>query len=248
MQRRKTLLYEKVLEHVKSSIIEGTYRPGDRLPPVTALAQELGVGVSTVREGMRALASLGLVKVQQGHGTFITEYACLSEDPLEAFALAEDSSLAALLEVRLILEPLVAGMAAERAEPEELEAIMATVQEQERQHHLPDGDPFAADMEFHQLILQAAKNPVLTRMMEAVTEVSLESRRRTARIEGMMSKGIHFHYLIASAIQQRDVDQEQRLMKEHILDTNNQIVRSFRSVPPAAHILTPHDQTIKNNK
>jgi GntR family transcriptional repressor for pyruvate dehydrogenase complex len=81
MLRPKTLLYEKVLEHIKSRIIAGTYGPGDRLPPVTALAQELGVGVSTVREGMRALVSLGLVKVQQGQGTFITEYARLSEDP-----------------------------------------------------------------------------------------------------------------------------------------------------------------------
>ena len=190
--RHKTLLYEKVLEHVKAKIIDGTYHPGDRLPPVTALAQELGVAVSTVREGTRALASLGLVKVQQGHGTFIAESPRLSEDPLAAFALAEDASLAALLEVRLILEPLVAGMAAERAEPEEMEAIMATVYEQERQHHQPDGDPFAADMEFHRLILQAAKNPVLTRMMETVTEVSLESRRRTAQIDGMMSKVFTF--------------------------------------------------------
>ncbi len=68
---KKPLLYEKVLEYIKLKIADGTYSPGDRLPPVTTLAEELGVAVSTVREGMRALAMLGLISVKQGHGTFI---------------------------------------------------------------------------------------------------------------------------------------------------------------------------------
>ncbi len=153
---KKPLLYEKVLEYIKLKIADGTYSPGDRLPPVTTLAEELGVAVSTVREGMRALAMLGLISVKQGHGTFITDKVYMAENPLESFRIAEDASLAALLEVRLILEPIWAGLAAERIEPEQLKALQAALEEQEwttaqGSDHLP------SDIEFHRLIVEATR-------------------------------------------------------------------------------------------
>jgi len=224
MASTRTLLYETVLHFVKTAIADGTYAPGERLPSVTALAAQLGVGVSTVREGIRVLESLGLVRVRHGRGTYVSDDPRLIENPLETFSLLEDSSLLSLLEARKILEPEIAALAAERAKPKEAEAIMQTVIEMRRQSESPGGNPLPADMEFHRLVLKAAKNVVLGRMMQAVDQFLLDSRRRTLRIEGSEVKAASFHYLIARAIKRRDADRARALMLEHILDVNEDVL------------------------
>jgi GntR family transcriptional regulator, transcriptional repressor for pyruvate dehydrogenase complex len=232
MPKGRILLYESVIDHVKSRIADGTYRPGERLPSFSELAQEIGIGISTVREGIRVLGNLGLVRVHQGQGIFVTEDARLAENPLEALALAEDASLLAILEARIIFEPELAALAAERATPDQVQAILNAAREQERQVRR-GGDSIPAEYGFHRLLADATHNPVLKRMVQSIDDLLLDNRRRTAKVIGTFEKAVHFHYLIGLAIEQKNPQQARTLMQEHILDVKRDVegyVQSIESI------------------
>lgn len=224
MAKKRILLYETVIEYVKGRIADGTYVPGQRLPSVSELAKEVGVGVSTVREGIRVLGNLGLVRVHQGQGMFVTEDARLAKDPLEALAQIEDTSLLSVLEVRRIFEPEVAALAAQRATDEQIHALSQAAVEQERQVRR-SGDAIQPEIGFHRLLLAAAHNPVLTRILRSADDLLLDSRRRTLRIIGDQDHSVHYHYLILHAIESRDAGQACTLMEQHILDVMKNVER-----------------------
>ncbi|MCX6028350.1 MAG: FCD domain-containing protein [Chloroflexi bacterium] len=228
MAPHRALLYETVLDYVKSRITDGTYPPSQRLPSVVALAEEVGVGTSTVREGLRVLESLGLIRIQHGRGVFVSEDTRLRENPAQALALTEDASLLHIMEVRRIFEPEAAALAAERATPEQVRAIMEAAEEQERQIRQPGGDPVPADFGFHNLLVEAAHNPVLSRMVSSVGELLLDGRRRTTRIPITYAKSIHYHYLVGHAVEVKDVRQARSLMLEHITDLTNDVLNHLK--------------------
>lgn len=229
MEGHRALLYETVLDHVKSRIADGTYLPGQRLPSVAALAGEVGVGISTVREGLRVLESLDLIRIQHGRGIFLSEELRWRENPVEALTLTEDATLLHILEVRRLLEPEAAALAAERATPEQVRDIMEAAKEQERQILTPGGDPIPADFGFHTLLVEAAHNPVLSRMVGSISEMLLDGRRHTTRIPSTYAKSIHYHYLIAHAIELHDVRQARSLMVEHMTDLTNDVLSYLKA-------------------
>jgi GntR family transcriptional repressor for pyruvate dehydrogenase complex len=236
MTRNRILLYENVIEYVKERIADGTYAPSQRLPSVSELAKEVGVGVSTAREGIRVLGNLGLVRVHQGQGMFVTEDARLQKDPLETLALIEDSSLLSVLEVRRIFEPEAAALAAQRATNEQIQNIMKAADEQERQVRL-SGDAIQSEFSFHRLLVDAAHNPVLFKMMHSIDDLLLDSRRRTLRIIVNQDHSVHYHHLISYAIQSRDPEQARVLMMQHILDVMNHVKR-YLEMPEHGELTT----------
>jgi len=251
MARHSALRYETVLDYVKSRITDGTYPPGQRLPSVVALAEEVGVGTSTVREGLRVLESLGLIRIQHGRGVFVSEDTRLRENPAQMLALTEDALLLHIMEVRRVFEPEAAALAAERATAEQVRAIMEAAQEQERQIRLPGGDPFPADIRFHNLLVKASHNPAFERMVGSLSNLLLDGRRRTARIPITYAKSIYFHYLIGYAVEARDVRLARTLMLEHITDLTNDVVnhlkesRSQLPTSPAATGVQPSGSLIR---
>jgi GntR family transcriptional repressor for pyruvate dehydrogenase complex len=214
---RRSLIYETVLEKLKGELMSGRLKPGDRLPTVNAMAGTMSVRPSSVREAYRILASLGLLEVTQGRGTFVTALPTDGPSVLQTFQLAERQTLAHLFEARLVLEPHIAALAAERASPAEIEAIIATAREQDRLER--EGRDFLEpDIRFHELLLTAAHNPVMGRMVSAVNELLLESRRRTLRIPGASVKAASYHTLVALAVRDHNPDQARALMEQHVRD------------------------------
>jgi GntR family transcriptional repressor for pyruvate dehydrogenase complex len=215
--RPRSLIYESVLEALKRDLLGGALRPGDRLPTVSAMADRMGVARVSVREAYRVLQNMGLLEVTRGRGTFVAALPIDGSAILRQFQLAERETLAHLFEARLVLEPAIAAFAAERASVAEAEAILATAREQERLYR--DGRDFLEpDLRFHELLLTSAHNPVVGRMMSAVNEFLLESRRRTMRIPGAADKAISYHLLVAFAVRDRDADQARGVMEQHVRD------------------------------
>ncbi len=66
------------------------------------------------------------------------------------------------------------------------------------------------------------------KMLNSIDDLLLESRRRSSRIPGSAKRAVHFHFIIANAIQKHDAEQARNIMKEHILDVNDEIMQSFR--------------------
>ena len=106
----------QAIERLRQMVVSGKVKAGDRLPPEEALASELGVSRSSLREAVRALSVAGLLRVRQGDGTFVTEIPTAERlDFLEE--LTKDRGLLEVYELRRILEPEATAMAALRATP-----------------------------------------------------------------------------------------------------------------------------------
>ncbi|MBA2380559.1 MAG: FadR family transcriptional regulator [Chloroflexi bacterium] len=215
--RPRSLIYESVTEAVKRDLFSGTLRPGDRLPTVSAMAVRMGVARASVREAYRILQNMGLLEMTQGRGTFVAALPAAEDSVLRRFQLADGHTLAHLFEARLVLEPAIAGLAASRASVAEAEAILATAQLQERLQRA--GQAFLEpDIRFHELLVTAAHNSVIGRMVSALNELLLDSRRRTMGIPGAADKATNYHLLVAFAVRDRDSDQARVVMEQHVRD------------------------------
>ena len=110
-------LPQKISEDIISLILEENLQPGDKLPNETILSERLNAGRSSVREAMKLLASRNIVTIRQGSGTYIASSPGMVEDPLGFTFIGNKQKLIHdLLEVRFLLEPSIAAMAATNAE------------------------------------------------------------------------------------------------------------------------------------
>src|SRR2546427_8671551 len=113
---RTSRLYEQIVEQIEQSIVKGALKPGDQLPAERELAEQFGVSRTAVREAVKALREKGLVEAFSGRGTFVTNGTSQamrqSLDLITRIGGLDGS--AQLAEVRAILEPEIAALAAER--------------------------------------------------------------------------------------------------------------------------------------
>ena len=117
-------LPQKISEDIISLILEENLQPGDKLPNETVLCEKLNAGRSSVREAMKLLASRNIVTIRQGSGTYIASTPGMVEDPLGFTFISNKQKLVHdLLEVRFLLEPSIASMAAANADEEDIKKI-----------------------------------------------------------------------------------------------------------------------------
>ncbi len=128
----KNPLTDRVIRSIQDLILRGAVTPGEYLPPQPQLAAQLGVGLSTVREAVKALSLIGLVEATPGRGTLVMPDALkiLSSDAAMKANLAE-VELTKVLEARMAIEAALTHMAAERATPEDIAEIEAQLMDME---------------------------------------------------------------------------------------------------------------------
>lgn len=165
-------LYEEIVEQIKQLITGGELKPGDKLLAERDLAEKLQVSRVSVREAIRALEMLGFVEIRPGDGTFVRD--TNTDDiirPLAMFLAVERSSLLDMFEVRRIFEAATAGLAAERATPEEVDQIGQLLEKMKESINLQDsekGEEF--DTAFHYAVAEATHNSLLTKLFRTVSE------------------------------------------------------------------------------
>ena len=117
-------LPQKISEDIISLILEENLQPGDKLPNETILSERLNVGRSSIREAMKLLASRNIVTIRQGSGTYMASTPGMVEDPLGfTFIENKEKLVHDLLEVRILLEPSIAAMAASNADESDIKRI-----------------------------------------------------------------------------------------------------------------------------
>jgi GntR family transcriptional regulator, transcriptional repressor for pyruvate dehydrogenase complex len=170
---RRSPLVEQAIERLREQITSGVWPVGSRLPSEATLAAELGVGRSTIREAIRALASTGMVESRQGAGTFVRA------------ATAADAGLrtrlrrAALLdvyEVRHALELQAARLAATRRDADDLANLQRALDRRQAALAVARDATFVeADLAFHHAVVDAAHNPILTELFASFTTALREA-------------------------------------------------------------------------
>jgi DNA-binding FadR family transcriptional regulator len=156
----KKSLAEEVAEHLRAAINADTYKVNEQLPTEPELMKQFGVGRSSVREAIRILANSGLLRVQQGVGTFIEAHTGITEPFHQRLKRAEEQDLD---EVRQLLEMKIAEKAAANHTAADIKKIKALLDKRNALAQTgPLEDCIQADIDFHMSIAEAAGNPVLT--------------------------------------------------------------------------------------
>ena len=210
-------LYEQIVEQIKRQVLRGELKVGDRLPPERELAEHFGVSRVAVREAMRVMREMGLVEVHPGRGTFIangTSQAVRHSLSLMV-RIAGQTASRQLVEVREMLEPPIAAMAAARAEREHLAAMEAAIATMDAS--MGDPDAFVeADLEFHLALAEATQNDILLILLDTIIGILREQRMRIFQVEGGPHRGQFHHRRILEAVARHDVEGARAAMEAHL--------------------------------
>ena len=220
---KKTRIPEEIVGQIRDLVRSGALSPGDQLPPERDLAQQFGVSRASVREAMRLLDTKGLVVVRPGAGTYITQ------DTVEAVAQALSSLMDGQLspaddvfEMRLLLEPRVASMAAERAGDDDIERMKAILDAQGADI-AAGGTGVEFDSEFHFSIATATENSALIAVTRAISDILSQSRQDSLLSPERSRLSLQSHRRILTAIERRQPGKAQQAMQEHIADIDRQV-------------------------
>jgi GntR family transcriptional repressor for pyruvate dehydrogenase complex len=210
-------LYEQIVQQVEESILKGQLRPGDQLPAERDLAQRFGVSRTAVREAVKALREKGLVEAYTGRGTFVTggrSQAIRQSLDLIIRISQQDGSLH-LAELRRILEPEIAALAAPRIEEQLLTTMRDAVAAMDRSLH--DREAYIeADLDFHLALAEAADNPLILALIDSIVGLLREQRSRIFEIEGGPGRGQFHHKRILAAIERREPGAAREAMRAHL--------------------------------
>lgn len=198
----KKLLSKQIEEELMNYILQEPLEVGQKLPNEFELAEKFGAGRSTVREAVKSLVSKGILEVRRGAGTFVVSRQSAEEDPLGLSKLDDKYKLALeLFEVRLMLEPEIAALAAEHASPEELETLARLCDETEALYRSGKNHS-KKDVEFHTCIAHCSKNRVVEMLIPIINTAIITFVNLTHR--QLMQETLDTHRAILNAITDQD--------------------------------------------
>lgn len=221
-------LYEQIVRQIEDSVQKGILKEGEQLPAERELALQFGVSRTAVREAIKALHEKGLVDAFPGRGTFITTGKSNSMrqslDQILRSGQADGSSH--LAEIREILEPEIAALAAVRADEQDLATMREAVGVMDSARQ--DADAYIeADLDFHLALAEAAANPFILSLIDSIVGMLREQRMRTFFVDGGPDRGQFHHKRILAAVEGRDAEASRGAMQAHL-----QQVRQDSTVPP----------------
>ena len=217
-------LYEKIVEQIEKRIVDGELNAGDKLPSERELAIQFGVSRTSVREAMKALTLRGLIEVTPGRGTFITDQTsqALRHSMNLMFQVGKMDANRYLIELREILEPEIAAIAASRATPENLAAMRESVEAMDQSMD-EICTYIEADLDFHLALAESTHNPLILSLLDSLIGELREQRFRSANVEGALHRGQPNHKAVLVAIEQGDAESARRTMLLHMQQARKDI-------------------------
>ena len=219
IERTKSIK-EQVFSQLKQQLIDGEWKPGQKLPSEDALSEIFGVSKVTVRQAMQQLSTLGLVETRLGDGSYVKEpsFANLSNQLVPLAYLGSD--LKEVMQFRRAVETETAAIAASVATDEDIAYLRSTM---ERILKAAPGDAderINADLDFHYHIALMTKNPLIIRSYDIVLDVLHDSLMEIVEQFGSRAAIAH-HPLIIDAIAAHDEENAARYMRIHLSASMN---------------------------
>lgn len=208
-------LADQVADEILKFIRRRDLRRGDRLPPESELARLLDVGHSSVREGMQRLVSLGVVQVRHGSGTTVLRPPATLDGPSSLLDRMARKRVTDLFEARLLLEPAIAAIVAERGADEDLAELAAVVARlrQGADQGLP---VYATAADFHRVLASATGNQVFERMVDSFFDVLIDHGVKLDDQQAHKEWEWRIHRDLLEVLRLRDPELARNKMVEHL--------------------------------
>jgi GntR family transcriptional repressor for pyruvate dehydrogenase complex len=223
---RKTRIYEEVVSQVHELIKEGRFKAGDQLPSERELSETFKVSRTSVREALRALEAQGLIVSRTGMGNFVADLPVESLVATLAKLLVEEkTALADIFELRKLIEPHIAALAAERATKRDIERMKKILEKQAEA--VGRGETgVEADAQLHFAIGQATQNHALEKLVSGLMEILSHSREESLQTADRRRASLESHRKILSAIEQHDKTRAEKAMFHHIEQVEENVLSS----------------------
>jgi GntR family transcriptional regulator, transcriptional repressor for pyruvate dehydrogenase complex len=223
---RKTRIYEEVVSQVHEMVREGKFKAGDQLPSERELSETFKVSRTSVREALRALETQGLIVSRTGAGNFVADLPVESLiAPLATLLIEEKSALADIFEMRKVIEPHIASLAAERATKRDIER-MKKILDKQREAVSRGETGVEADAELHFAIGRATQNQALEKLVSGLMDILSHSREESLQTKDRRKASIESHRKILSAIEEHDKKKAREAMLFHIEQVEDNVLSS----------------------
>ena len=235
---KKTRIHEEVFSQIHELIREGRFKAGDQLPSERELAETFKVIRTSVREALRALESQGLVVSRTGTGNFVADLPVESLiGPLARLLIDEKKALADVFEMRKLIEPHIAALAAERATRNDIAQLKRIIAKQSAA--VSRGETgVEADAELHFSIGRATRNQALQKLVSGLMEMLSRSREESLQTDERRESSIDAHRRIIAAIEKHDKARARGEMLRHIQQVEENVLSSRRPAKTESQNLT----------
>jgi GntR family transcriptional repressor for pyruvate dehydrogenase complex len=223
---------EKVSEAIARQIVKDSrgMAPGTRLPPEAKLLEKYGVARNSLREGLRILEVQGLIVIRPGPGggPMIAEVDSVHFSRMASLYLHRaGATYRDTLEARIILEPMVAGIVAQRQDPHDVQVLTDYLEASEAETVEEPAGPFSEEeraLEFHAMLMEMSGNPVLTLIVRSLQDLLVERWEATRSPSGDVPHMAGVHDMITRAIIEGRPAQAEQLMREHMMEFFEEMV------------------------
>lgn len=208
--------YQIIEDRIQTMIQNGDFATGDRIPAERSLAETFSVSRNCVREAIRALAEKGILESRLGDGTYVrsANQEELSGNLAEAIQL-QKQRIQEIFELRMLLEPQIASLAAERITPTGLNELKAIVLDQGRAVAAGENDA-PLDALFHETLAEAAGNTVILTVLDTIRTLLEDTRSEFMRPRARKGASVEGHLRIIEALEKRNPLAAYSAMNEHI--------------------------------
>lgn len=217
---------DQVEDELMNYILETPVEIGDKIPNEYELAELFDVSRSTIREAVKGLVSKGILEVRRGSGTFVISTSTQEEDPLGISKLEDKYKLAMeLCDIRLMLEPEIAAMAAEYATEEDIKELCRLCGEVERLYEAGKNH-ISKDIEFHTYIAACSRNRVVKVLVPIIDKAVMTFANLTHR--QLKEETIETHRAVTEAVAAHDPVGARCAMIMHLTYNRNAIIKMMQ--------------------
>jgi GntR family transcriptional repressor for pyruvate dehydrogenase complex len=211
-------------------------QPGDRLPSVQALASRFSVAAPTMRESLRRLQAVGMLDIRHGSGVYLKQAVHRVVLPNPHPGPLSRRVILDVLEARLLIEPRLARLAAERLTAKEAFRLRRTLEE--AGEHLRDEDQVLGrlNMAFHREIAHLSSSAVLAQVIDSLVDVYEDEQLVVLKLYGDRERDHQWHLMICEAICRHDAATAEQLMRDHLEGVRDVLAARLAEEGPAVDI------------
>lgn len=209
----KKSLKDQIFDQMISQIVNGVWKPGDKIPSENELASIMGVSRISVREAMQKLTAIELIETHRGKGSFVKEFTTNSYlQSLTPMLLLSKTDILYVIEYRRIIEIGIIDLFMKRSEPKDIEILKKMLQKMKKyKNNLKKYT--VHDLEFHLKLYEMTKNPFIIKISNMISDILNSAMSGTVTEHGA-EEGIELHTKIIQAIEAKNTEILKKITNE----------------------------------